>query len=106
MKDVVIYYQGGTGGYFTFYYILASDSDILAKTPRNEKIYLGENKKLLDTVFTHSLRNQSTQRIGKNTRKAYSICTTQRKKIPNSGNFYFSTILFRKILPLIQLDML
>ena len=50
-KDVVIYYQGGTGGYFTFYYILASDSNILAKTPRNEKIYLGKNKKLLDTVF-------------------------------------------------------
>ena len=50
MKNIAIYYKGGSGGFFIYYYILASDSNIFSHNV-HDSIKIGKSKKLLDTLF-------------------------------------------------------
>ena len=48
MQNILVLYKGGSGGFFIYYYILGSDSNIFACTSRMQ---IGEHKKLLDSHF-------------------------------------------------------
>jgi len=55
-KNICISYKGGTGGFFIYYYILGSDSNLVSKI---SSIKLGKHKKMVDQVFYQQYRKSS-----------------------------------------------
>jgi hypothetical protein len=66
MNDIVVYYNGGSGGFFIYFYILGSDSNIVAQINR---VQIGKNKKFLDVSFYEQFKKHNDLKNWKNTEK-------------------------------------